>query len=75
MSGEPTFASLNKILLEIKANAVSAPSTLGKGSHGFIGIILYNTTYATLAPMTPFITPVQPDPLRVPDGSSQYQIA
>ena len=58
ISGEPTFASLHNILLELKANAVSVPSQLGGGAHSFIGIVLFNPTYATLVPMTPFITPV-----------------
>ena len=44
ISVEPTFASLHKILLELKANAVSVPSQLGGGSHGFMPIILSNST-------------------------------
>ena len=75
ISGEPTFASLHKMLLELKANAVSVPSTLGGGAHGFIGVILSGPTYATLAPMTPFVIPVHPGPLRVVHGATQYEIA
>ena len=74
ISGEPIFAIPHKILLELKATAVSVPSQLGGGFHGFIGIILSNPTYATLAPMNSFITPVQSGPLRVAEGANQYQI-
>ena len=74
ISGEPIFASLHKILLELKANTVSVPSTLGGGAHSFIGIILYDPTYATLVPMTSFIIPVPPDFLRVAERGTQYQI-
>ena len=75
ISGEPTFASLHKVLLEFKADVVSVPSQLGGGDHGFIVIILSNTTYTTLATISPFITPVQPGHLRVAKGATQYQIA
>ena len=75
ISGEPTFASLHKMLLELKANAVSVPSTLGGGAHGFIGVILSGPTYATLAPMTPFVIPGHTGPLRVVHGATQYEIA
>ena len=74
ISSEPTFATLHQLLLELKANAVSVPSTLGGGAHGFIGIILSAVTYVTLAPMPPFVTPVHPGALRVPHGATQYQV-
>ena len=76
ISGEPTFVMLHQLLLELKANAVSVPSTLGGGAHGFIGINLSGPTYAILAlPMTPFVTPIHPGGLRVPIGAIQYQAA
>ena len=70
ISGEPSFSSLHRILLDLKANTVSAPSTLGGGSQDFIGIILSNPAYTTLKPMTPFVTPVQSGPLRVAGGAT-----
>ena len=75
ISGEPSFTSLQQVLLELKANALSVPSQLGGGAYGFIGIIIFDPTYATLALMTPLITPVQLGPLRVAAGDIQYQIA
>ena len=73
--GEPVFESLHHMLLQVKANLSSVPSTLGGGAHGYAGAILSVTTYATLAPTTPFITPVHPGILTVPAGATQYAIA
>ena len=75
ISGKPNFSSLHKILLEIKANAVSVPSTLGGGAHDFIRIVLSNPIYSTIAPTKPFITLVQLGPLRIANGATQYQIS
>ena len=73
--GEPVFDNLHQMLLEVKANLSSVPSTLGGGAHGYAGAILSVPTYATLAPTTPFITPVHPGTLTVPAGATQYAIA
>ena len=75
ISDEPTFVILQQLLLKLKANALSVPSTLGGGAHGFIGIILSRPTYTTLAPMTTFAIPTHPGGLRVPMGDTQYQAA
>ena len=47
----------------------------GGEAHDFIGFMLSTPMYATLAHMTPFIIPVQPGPLCVSKGATQYQIA
>ena len=60
INGEPNFGSLHHLLMQLKANAVSVPTTLGGGSHGFIGIILSGPTYATLALFTPFALLAKP---------------
>ena len=73
--GEPVVDSLHQILLEVKANLNSVPSTLDGGSHGYAGAILSVPSYATLAPMTLFITPAHPGILTVPPGATQYAIA
>ena len=75
ISGEPTFASLHRMLLEPKSNTASVHSTLGGGSHGFVVVILSDPNYATLVPMKPFVAPVHPCPLRVVQGATQYEIA
>ena len=73
--GEPVFDSLHAMLLQVKANLSSAPCALGGGAHGYSGAILSVTTYATLAPMTPFIVPVHPGPLTCPTGATHYAIS
>ena len=35
--GDPTFAPLHSILLELKANTSSIPCNLGVGSHVYVG--------------------------------------
>ena len=75
ISGEPTFSTLHYMLLQLKANESSVPSELGGGAHGYVGAILSPVTYATLAPMTPFVPPVHQDDLTVPPMATQYQIS
>ena len=72
---EPVFDSLHQILLEVKANLNSVPSTLSGGAHGYAGAILSVPTYATRAPMTPLITPAHPGVITVPPDATQYDIA
>ena len=69
-----TFINLHQLLLELKSNAVSLLSTLGGGSHRFIGIMLSSVAYATLVPFQSFITPANPVPL-LNYGGTQYEIA
>ena len=72
--GEPKFDSLHQMLLEVKENLSSVPSTLGGGAHGYVGVILSVPTYAILVPMTPFRTLAHPSTLTVPPGVTQYDI-
>ena len=74
VNGEPTFTSLQKLLLELKLNAVSVPTTLGGGAHGFTSIILSPPTYTTLSPFHPFVVPIYPDAL-LNQQRTQYEIA
>ena len=72
--GEPTFSTHHLMLLQLKSNASSLPSTLGGGQHGCIGVILSPATYATLAPMQPFEFPVHPGVLQVVLPATQFEI-
>ena len=73
--GEPTFSTLHLMILQLKANASSVPSTLGDGQHGYIRVILSPVTYATLAHMQPFVPPVHPGVLQVDLPATQFEIA
>ena len=46
--GEPTYAKLCKIKDQIKANALSVSSKLGRGGHGHLGLVLINSEYANI---------------------------
>ena len=40
IQGIPTYEPLRRIKNELKANAVSVPSDLGRGAHGHLGLML-----------------------------------
>ena len=69
IQGEPTFAALQLLTREVKANAMAVHSTLGGGAHGHLGLVLSNAQYANLSP-TPFVRPVFPAPLVIPTGTT-----
>ena len=73
--GEPTLSTLRLMILQLKANASSVPSTLGGGQHGYIGVILSPVTYSTLNPMQPFVPPVHLGILHVDLPATQFEIA
>ena len=75
INGEPDFASLHHLLLQLKANAISVPCHIGGGAHGFVGIILLLATYATLTTFTPFVIPLHPGLLVHLQGTTQCEIA
>ena len=55
--GKPNFSTIHLMLLQLKANTISVPSTLGDGQHGYIRVIFSAVTYATLVPMQNFEPP------------------
>ena len=61
------------MLLQIKANTSSVPSTLGGGQHGYIRVILSPVIYATLPPMHPFVPPDHPGILQIVHPAMQYK--
>ena len=62
------------MVLQLKANAVSVPCTLGSGAYRYIGIILSSIMYTTISPINLFIVPATPGPLNVVSNATQYQI-
>ena len=70
ITGEPNYESLKNLKDELKANAASIPTTLGGGTHGYLGLILSPAAYATIA-ATQFIEPIYPGQHpNVPAGTS-----
>jgi hypothetical protein len=47
--GLPTFETLRKMKKDLQLNAVSIPSALGGGAHGYIGLLLSEAAYGTEA--------------------------
>ena len=60
--GTPTNSSLKRLKLELRANATSVESELGGGNHGYLGLVLTNTEYATIT-ANPFVAPAFPGSL------------
>ena len=58
--GEPTYKTLKKLKLELRANASSVDSNLGGGNHGYLGLVLTNAEYAAVPGITPRTTFVAP---------------
>ena len=59
ITGEPNYEGLKNLKDQLKANAASIPTTLGGGTHGYLGLILSPAAYATIA-ATQFIEPIYP---------------
>ena len=52
ITGKPNYASLKNLKDQLKANATSIPTTLGGGNHGYLGLILFPSSYVTIATTT-----------------------
>ena len=50
IAGEPNYESLKNLKDELKANAASIPTTLGGGTHGYLGLILSPAAYPPSPP-------------------------
>jgi hypothetical protein len=60
IQGEPAYHPLAAILSALKANTASIPSNKGGSANGYLGIIVSNDVYSTIAPGNPFVPPTNP---------------
>jgi hypothetical protein len=60
VKGSPTSNDLDLLEEELIAIAAYIPSVLGGGMNVHAGMLLSNVNYATMAPGTPFVAPVNP---------------
>jgi hypothetical protein len=60
VNSQPTSNDLNLLEEELIAITVSIPSVLGGGMIGHAGMLLSDVDYATMAPGTPFVAPINP---------------
>jgi hypothetical protein len=72
--GKPNSESLFKLRNELKANAQSVYSNLSDGAHGHLALVLTDAQYLLLTNV-PFVHPVHPGTLQVPDGTKAPMIA
>ena len=49
ITGEPSFKTLKQLKRELKANASSVDTNLGGGNHGYLGLVLSDAEYLTVA--------------------------
>ena len=65
--GRPTFETLKVIKNELKTNGSSVTTDLGGGLNGHVGIVTTPAEY-TLVSIIPYVRPVHPGPLVLPNG-------
>ena len=46
----------------------------GGGTYGYLGELLSDAVYVTVAPSTVFITPPDPKPIVIPTGSTKFNL-
>ena len=77
-TGRPDYEVLNNIKTALKQNFATVPSTLGGGTHGYLGAILTPAEYAAATPINtpPFVDPAFPGAAAlIPPNSTGPQIA
>jgi hypothetical protein len=60
VNGQPTSNDLDLLEEELIAITAFIPMVLGGGLNGHAGMLLSNVDYATMAPGTPFVAPLNP---------------
>ena len=58
---------------QLKANALSVPSTLGGGNHGLLGLVLTQQEYARISNVQ-FQIPLRPEALVIPPFTAQHDV-
>ena len=66
INGEPTNKTIKRLKQELCANASSVETDLEGGDHGYLGLYLSDTEYASIIPQpTRFEAPVWPGALAI----------
>ena len=69
LQGEPNAESLHKLRNELKANTQAVTSSLSNKAHGHLALVLDDTQYTHLT-QQPFVRPVHPGPLTIPQPTN-----
>ena len=64
--GLPTYSALKRLKTELQANASSVETNLGRGNHGYLGLVLTDEEYNSIPDTQPFEPPTYPPPLVIP---------
>ena len=70
IQAQPTNKSLKRLLMELRANASSIETDVGRGDHGYLGLVLDDPDYATIPGTIPFIVVGYPGLLIIPTGTT-----
>ena len=70
---KPTFGTLQKMLLQLKADTSYILWTLDCRAHSFVGVIP-SIIHTSVTLMTPFLIPIYTNTFTVPMRSTQYEI-
>lgn len=75
VSGEPDWNNLDTLKDELRANAMSVPSTFGNPGEqlGYIALVLTDDEYGGLTNTAPFVRPPYPGTLVLAQGVTQVQ--
>jgi len=64
--GLPIYSVLKHLKTELQANASSVETNLGRGNHGYLGLVLTDEEYNSIPDTQPFEPPTYPPPLVIP---------
>ena len=72
---EPTFDKLHEMFRQLKSNTAAFPCTMVGGANRYLGMLISDAQYNTVAPGAQFVPPPMPDALVIYPAYTQYQIA
>eukprot|EP00957_Ditylum_brightwellii_P099367 7569061-Ditylum_brightwellii.AAC.2 len=69
IKGEPDYAVISTIMLQLYENAAVIPTSLGGGAHGYIGLVMDPILYSMIS-TTAYMTPTAPTSATMPNNAS-----
>jgi hypothetical protein len=75
LTSMPSYETLQDLRILMKENASTIPCSLGGAAHGYLGLVVSDAIYTTIAPGTPFAIPLLPPHVPdIPIGTTQTGI-
>jgi hypothetical protein len=69
--GKPDYETLYQTIVDLRTNAISVHSNLGRGNHGHLGLLMSPAQYAVES-QVPFIRPTHPGVLNIPVATARH---